>query len=399
MAHPVVARRQHVDELPADLCQLGAKIATTSNSWSVAPEGPELTVVVPTFNETENVQELVRLLNDALCNVNWEVIFVDDDSEDGTADRVRSITRADRRVRCVQRLGRRGLSSACVEGILGSSAPFVAIMDGDLQHDERILLEMLAKLRSGKFDVVIGSRYIEGGSVGEWQSHRAFMSKFATALARVTVRADVKDPMSGFFMIRRESFMGVVRNLSSTGFKILLDIFASSRVRLSFCEIPYTFRTRKAGESKLDSTVMWEYMMLLLDKVVGRYVPIRFLSFSIIGGVGALIHMSALAAAFKLLGAGFATAQAGATVIAMTTNFFMNNALTYRDRRLKGWKIMYGLITFYAVCGLGAVSNVGIATVIFEQKYSWWLAASAGILIGATWNYAATSLFTWQHKQ
>ncbi len=378
---------------------MGAKIATKSNSWSVAPEGPELTVVVPTFNETENVQELVRLLNDALCNVNWEVIFVDDDSEDGTADRVRSITRADRRIRCVQRVGRRGLSSACVEGILASSAPFVAIMDGDLQHDERILLEMLAKLRSGKFDVVIGSRYVEGGSVGEWQSHRAFMSKFATALARVTVRADVKDPMSGFFMIRRESFMGVVRNLSSTGFKILLDIFASSRVPLSFCEIPYTFRTRKAGESKLDSTVMWEYMMLLLDKVVGRYVPIRFLSFSIIGGVGALIHMSTLAAVFKLLGAGFATAHAVATVIAMTANFFMNNALTYRDRRLKGWKIMYGLITFYAVCGLGAVSNVGIATVIFEQKYSWWLAGAAGILIGATWNYAATSLFTWQHKQ
>jgi dolichol-phosphate mannosyltransferase len=361
--------------------------------------GPELSVVVPTYNERDNVAELVRLLDLALPAIDWEVIFVDDDSSDGTADVIRQMAQTNGRVRCLQRIGRRGLSSACIEGILSSSAPYVAVMDADLQHDERVLPTMLAELKKGDLDIVIGSRYVQGGGIGDWQADRAKMSRFATWLSNIVVHADLKDPMSGLFMVRRTVFMETVRNLSGIGFKILLDLFASAPHRLAFVEIPYSFRARAAGESKLDSAVMWDYLMLLLDKLLGHYVPIRFVSFLIIGCFGVVVHMLVLVAGLKGLNLTFDWAQGIATGVAMTANFVLNNVLTYRDHRLKGWKALRGLITFYAACGLGAVANVGIASAIFERHYEWWLAGIAGIGIGAVWNYAATAVFTWNRKQ
>jgi dolichol-phosphate mannosyltransferase len=362
-----------------------------------SPGAPiELTVVVPTFNEHANIPELLRRLDRVLAGINWEAIFVDDDSSDGTADEIRTIAQTDTRVRCIQRIGRRGLASACVEGALASSAPFIAVLDADLQHDESILPAMLGELKNNGADVVVGSRYMKGGGIGKWHGHRAAMSRIATKLSRAISHADISDPMSGFFIIRRTAFMAAVRNLSSIGFKILIDLFASSPRPLVFREIPYIFRARQAGESKLDSTVIWQFLLLLTDKLVGKYVPVRFLSFLAVGGFGVLVHMAVLATALKAMGLSFELAQTGATIVAMTANFFLNNVLTYRDLRLKGWQVLRGLITFYAVCGLGAVANVGVAGFIFGLNYRWWFAGLVGVLIGAVWNYVATALFTWK---
>jgi len=357
---------------------------------------PCLSIVIPTFNERENVEDMVQRIDAALVGTSWEVLFVDDDSLDGTAELIRAISLRDPRVRCLHRIGRRGLSSACIEGILATSAPFIAVMDADLQHDERILPEMLRRLRNEGLDVVVGSRYVDGAGIGEWQSERAAMSRFATSLSRLIVSADLKDPMSGYFVMRRTAFMDSVRRLSSIGFKILLDLFASAPRPLRFCEVPYQFRPRHAGESKLDPGVMWDYGMLLLDKLVGRVIPARFLAFSMIGGFGVGIHLLVLAVSLKGLGLDFETSQTSASVVAMTVNFFLNNFLTYRDRRLKGLKILQGLSTFYLACGLGAVANVGAASYLFDHHYSWWLAGVAGVLIGAVWNYTATSVLTWR---
>jgi len=357
---------------------------------------PCLSIVIPTFNERENVEDMVQRIDAALVGTAWEVLFVDDDSPDGTAELIRAISLRDPRVRCLHRIGRRGLSSACIEGILATSAPLIAVMDADLQHDERILPEMLRRLRNEGLDVVVGSRYVDGAGIGEWQSERAAMSRFATSLSRLIVSADLKDPMSGYFMMRRTAFMDSVRRLSSIGFKILLDLFASAPRPLKFCEVPYQFRPRHAGESKLDPGVMWDYGMLLLDKLVGRVIPARFLAFSMIGGFGVGIHLLVLAVSLKGLGLDFETSQTSASVVAMTVNFFLNNFLTYRDRRLKGLKILQGLSTFYLACGLGAVANVGAASYLFDHHYSWWLAGVAGVLIGAVWNYTATSVLTWR---
>ena len=367
---------------------------------SAALTAPELTIVVPTFNERDNIRPLLELIARALDGDNYEVVFVDDDSRDGTLPELQAVARTDPKVRYIHRIGRRGLSSAVVEGMLSSSAPYLAVIDADLQHDETLLPDMLAVLRGGEADVVVGSRYVEGGGMGEWDASRQFISRTATRIARLIIRADLTDPMSGFFMLTREAFAGSVRNLSGQGYKILLDIFASHPETLRLRELPYEFRTRQHGESKLDALVTWEYLMLVADKLFGRFVPVRFLMFQIVGGLGVFVHFAVLTALLKGVGSEFKLAQAGATVGAMTFNFFLNNLLTYRDRRLKGfWHVSRGLLSFYAVCGLGAIANVGVATVAFKEAFDWRLAALAGILVGVVWNYAATSLFTWKQKR
>jgi len=360
--------------------------------------GPELAVVIPTLSEKDNVAPLVELLDAVLDGVSWEVIFVDDDSPDGTAKRIREISRRDRRVRCLQRIGRRGLTTACIEGALATSAPFVAVMDADMQHDEKLLPQMLATLKSEPVDLVVGSRYVVGGGIGGWNTARASMSAFATRLSRLICKANVTDPMSGFFMLRREVLEEALWRLSGQGFKILLDILASSPQSLRLRELPYEFRERQRGESKLDTLAAWEYMMLIADKLIGHIVPIRFALFAFVGGIGLFVHMSTLWFALTVAGAAFDPAQASASVAAMTSNFFLNNLFTYRDRRLRGLALLRGLISFYAICALGAVANVGIAGYVFSRNEVWWLAGLAGVAVGSVWNYAVSSVFTWKQK-
>lgn len=358
-------------------------------------QAAELSIIVPTFNERENVLELVRRLTECLNGNSWEVIFVDDDSPDGTADLVRKISRENSHVHCIQRIGRRGLSSACVEGMLASSAPYLAVMDADLQHDESVLPRMLDTLRTGDFDIVVGSRYAEGGGIGGWDKNRAKISRFATSLSRLIVKRDLSDPMSGFFALRREALEHTVHNLSNIGFKILFDILASASQPLRLREISYEFKNRHAGESKLDSQAVWGYLMLLGDKLFGHIVPVRFVAFTVVGGVGVLVHFSVLTVLFQALTLPFSISQAVATAVAMAGNFALNNALTYRDMRLKGWRWITGLVSFMLVCSLGAFANVGIASYLFVHDTIWVLAALAGIVVGAVWNYAVTAIYTW----
>jgi dolichol-phosphate mannosyltransferase len=361
-------------------------------------QAPELSIIVPTFNERDNVLEVVRRLEACLNGHRWEVIFVDDDSPDGTAARIREIARHNPRVRCLQRIGRRGLSSACVEGMMASSAPFLAVMDADCQHDESVLPRMLDILRAGDTDVVVGSRYTDGGGIGGWNGSRAKMSRLATRLSHAVIRQNLSDPMSGFFALRRNVLELAVRDLSNIGFKILLDLIATSPHPLRLKETPYTFRNRHAGESKLDSQAMWGYVMLLADKLIGHIVPVRFVAFALVGTVGVFVHFAVLSTLFKVMSIPFRFSQAAATIAAMAGNFALNNALTYRDMRLKGWQWIKGLMSFSLSCSLGALANVGIASYLFKRDTSWPLAALAGIVVGAVWNYAVTAFYTWSKE-
>lgn len=358
----------------------------------------ELSIVIPTYNEVRNVPLLVEAIDEALPDVRWEVVFVDDNSPDHTADEVRALAMRDPRVRVLHRYGRRGLSSACVEGIMATAAPVVAVMDADLQHDERILGQMYRRLREGDVDLVVGSRYVEGGGTGDWGRHRVAMSKFATRLATRLTRTPIGDPMSGFFMITREAFLAALPGLSTVGFKILLDIAASAPEPLRVAEVPYTFRTRQHGESKLDSLVLWEYLQLLLDKMFGHIIPVRFISFAMVGGSGVVVHFSVLTLLFKGFDTHFGVAQAAATFVATSSNFFLNNMLTYRDQRLKGSRLFRGWVTFNLVCATGALANVGVARWLFHHHGYWALSALAGIAVTTVWNYAMSSIFTWRKK-
>jgi dolichol-phosphate mannosyltransferase len=359
---------------------------------------PELSVVVPTFNERDNVTALFRKLEVALAGRAWEVIYVDDNSPDGTWDVVRALAREDSRVRCIRRIGRRGLSGACIEGILASSAPCAAVIDADLQHDETQLPKMLALLQSGEADLVVGSRYIEGGSADSFDRQRAGFSMLATSMAKKLLGVEITDPMSGFFMIRRDRFEQLAPQLSTQGFKILLDIVATARGSLRIKEIPYTFGSRQHGESKLDSMVALDFLGLVLAKLTGDVVSLRFLLFAMVGSLGLFVHLGALFVALELLDVPFPEAQACGALLAMTSNFLLNNFLTYRDQRLKGLGILRGLLLFYLVCSVGLIANVGVAFSVYDQEPIWWLAGAAGALMGVVWNYAMSGLFVWRKR-
>lgn len=370
--------------------------ATLAHPSSTPATGVELSVIVPSFNERTNVALLIARLAEALRDVEWEVIYVDDDSPDGTADEVRRLATTNRRVRCVHRIGRRGLSSAVIEGILASSAPYVAVIDADMQHDETLLPRMLTMLQRDGLDVVVGSRYVAGGGTGDWDNRRAALSRFATQLSRLVVQQPLSDPMSGFFMMARPAFERSVRRLSGQGFKILLDLFASTPVPFRFAELPYTFRSRLHGESKLDGLVVWEYLMLLLDKRLGHLIPARLALFLAVGASGLVVHLIVLRSVLEVLS--FAPAQLSASIVAMITNFFINNALTYRDRRLRGRRLLTGLVMFIAVCSVGALANVRFALSAFERDYSWWASGIAGAIVGSAWNYSMSALLAWRTR-
>jgi dolichol-phosphate mannosyltransferase len=359
---------------------------------------PDLTIVVPTFNERDNVPSLIGRIEAVLHDVHWEVIVVDDDSPDGTARAVRELAQSDARVRCIRRIGRRGLAGACAEGILASSAFAVAVIDADLQHDETLLPGMLAAIAEGA-DLVVGTRYTSGADAeGGLSGVRAWGSRFANGLARAVLGVRLSDPMSGFFMMRREVFEEVAPRLSSQGFKLLLDVVASARSPLKIVDAPYHFRPRRHGRSKLDSLVVVDYLGLLLAKVSGDRLSVRFLLFALVGASGLVVHLIALRGLMDIMNVTFDTAQTGAAYVAMTWNFFLNNRLTYRDRRLRGWHVLSGLASFYAVCSVGAIANVGVASWVYRGEATWWLAGTAGALMGAVFNYAATSIVTWRQR-
>lgn len=358
----------------------------------------ELAVVVPTFKERESVPVLLEKLSAVLDGIEWEAIFVDDHSPDGTADYLRGVANTNPRIHVIERIGRRGLSSACIEGMMATAAPYVAVMDADLQHDESVLPVMLKKIKADSLDVVVASRKVDGGSMGEFAESRVRLSNVGSQVSKLICQCDVSDPMSGFFVVNSGFFRATAGRLTGTGFKILLDILASSKTAPRVGEVPYTFRTRQHGESKLDINVQLEYLYLIIDKIIGAYVPTRFVLFVLVGSLGVVVHLSVLAAIFLAHRNEFVFAQAVATFVAMTFNFAMNNVVTFRDRRLRGGKLVRGLLLFYVACSLGALINVSFANMLLRAGIAWFLAGAAGTVISSVWNYGVNAVLTWRRN-
>lgn len=374
------------------------KTSIVQEIWS----SPQLAVIVPTFNERDNVVSLFGLVSDALGDIPFEFIVVDDNSPDGTAAVVKELARRHSNVRCIHRIGRRGLSSAVIDGISASAAPYFAVIDADHQHDERILPQMLDKALAGDH-VVVGTRYSAGGTAGEGLSRtREAGSRLATQLSGLVTGQALSDPMSGFFLMRRDVFDEIAPSLSNEGFKILLDIIVSARRARARCgkelkigEVPYTFRPRHAGESKMSSIVVVQFLGLVFSKMTGGLLPASFLLFGLVGGLGVFVHMGTLFAAASL-GFNFYLAQTIATIVAMTFNFILNNELTYANKKLRGWRYLTGLLTFYAVCSIGAIANVSVASWIYTLDRSFFVAGLAGVLMSVVFNYSVTKVFTWR---
>ena len=359
---------------------------------------PDLSVIAPTYNERPNLRPLVAALAAALAGICWELIVVDDDSADGTAEEAFALAHEGQPVRAIRRVGRRGLASAVVEGALAANGTYLAVIDADMQHDETLLPRMLALLQTGEADLVVGSRHVEGGGLGDWSVERQRMSAFATRLAKRTLRTEIGDPMSGFFALRRDTFHACVYDLSQQGYKILLDILSSAPRTLKVVELPYVFRNRTAGTSKVDVMVLAEFAFLLVEKMTRGLIPPRFVLFSLVGGLGLVVHLAVLGL-MQHAGYAFIPAQTAATGVAMVCNYFINNSFTYRAQRLRGWRSLRGLVVFCLVCTIGGLANVGVGDLVLTDSGSWPLAGIAGALMGAVFNFAVAGQFVWNPRR
>jgi dolichol-phosphate mannosyltransferase len=365
---------------------------------SATSECLDLAVVIPTYNERENILRVLERLAQVLSGISYEAIVVDDDSPDGTSEAVREIARRARHVRLIRRVGRRGLASACLEGILSSSAPYIAVMDGDLQHDEATLPRMLQLAREHGLDVVVASRNISGASMGTFSKGRVQLSNLGLRLSRLILHTEVSDPMSGFFVVDRRFLNQVIYRTSGIGFKILVDLLASAPRPVKLEEVPYTFRTRGAGESKLDLAVSLEYVYLVLDKLIGDLIPLRFAMYVVVGAAGVILHLATLALLYLHGSASFRTSQIAATFLAMTFNFLLNNLITYRDSRLRGKRLLVGIVTFYAACSVGSAINLSVSETLLRQGTPWLFSGFIGLAISSVWNYGVTSVTTWRRR-
>jgi len=368
----------------------------------------QLAIILPTLNERKNLRRLVDRMDAALTGISWEAIFVDDNSPDGTSDEARAISLVDPRIRVIQRIGRRGLASAAIEGMCATAAPVVAVMDADHQHDPALLPGMLAAIESGDYDLAYASRFAEGASTEAWgRPDRVKASGFANAIARKVTGVDLTDPMSGYFMLRAETLRADASRLSGVGFKILLDILATVEQPLRVKEFPLDFAARAEGESKLDRTVVFEFLIGLYDKWLGRIIPTRFALFGTVGAMGAVLHMSVLALVLHLFGAKFAVShypketafivgQTVAAFTAMTFNFVLNNELTYADKRLRGFLPLFnGWAKFAFTCLFGMLANIGVSTALVRVGFHPYPSAAAGIILASVWNFALSSKFVW----
>jgi len=372
--------------------ETAATLAKAQNSRPL-----ELAVILPTLNERSNIAPMVERLEKALGPSGWEAVFVDDNSHDGTAEEARRIGQTDPRIRVIQRIGRRGLASAAIEGMCATAAPFVAVMDADHQHDPALLNDMLEAVKSGEYDLAYASRFAVGGNADGLSSKgREQGSRVANALARKLTGTELTDAMSGFFLLRTDQLRKQAPNLSGIGFKIMLDILSTARPQLRVKEFPLKFAERLSGESKLDHGVALDFIAGLYDRYLGRIIPTRFALFGTVGGLGVFVHMAALSLVYLVLGSSFALGQAIATMVAMTFNFWLNNLLTYRDKKLTGAKsLFWGWLGFCATCSIGAFANVAAAAMLQSNGFAWWIAALVGIVLASVWNYALSSKFVW----
>ena len=366
----------------------------------------KLSVIIPTYNEVNNIEPIVKLLELSLKSINFEIIFVDDNSPDGTINEIKKLSEVNKKVRYILRFDKSGLSSAVTDGILNAESEICVVMDGDLQHDEKIIPMMFKKIVDGKLDLVVGSRFKRKNDSSSLNTKRFLFSKFGNMLSNSLLINKLTDPMSGFFMIRRNIFLSIIPRLSQIGFKILLDLIISSEKKLSFQEIEFKFRKRNSGDSKLNYLIFWDYFLMLIDKKFGKLVPVRFISYCLIGLIGVLIHIFSFLILFKVMQLNFFHSYLPAMLITMTSNFFINNALTFRHvQLLKPKDVIRGLFLYYIICSFGAFSNIMIATNIYNSSIfsnldlNWIVATFSGLLVSSVWNYLVSSRMSWRIKK
>ncbi|CAN5906960.1 glycosyltransferase family 2 protein [soil metagenome] len=359
---------------------------------------PLVSVVVPTFNEAANVSMIYDELQRALAERSWELVFVDDNSPDLTAETVRELCRQHANVRCIQRVQERGLCSAVQWGVQAAHGDIVVVMDGDMQHEPELIPNMLDALAAGH-DIVSGSRFIASAvESGLHSGLRRNLSGYGNRLTNLVLGKRLTDPLSGFFATSRRLFLASLPRMQADGFKVFFDLVWHNK-KAAIKELPFQFQRRRHGQSKLEVYVLWLLACDIASKVSGGMLPPRLISFVGVGLIGSLFHFSVLYAALAL-DTVFWLSQTIATVVALLFNFTINNILTYSSQRLRGTAFYKGLLLYSLIASVGIVANVSTAQIAYVQLHAHtFIAASMGLVIDIVWRFALSNRLIWGHSQ
>ena len=360
-----------------------------------------ITFVLPTFNESGNIISLLKQLLDLNSNYEIELIVVDDNSQDGTAELVREFSKKEKNIKLINRIDRFGLSSAIKEGCINASNEIIAIMDTDGQHKVRDVINAAEKLFFENFDVVIGSRFALGASIEGLSQERAKGSIIANKFARYSLSRNyrnISDLMTGCIVLKRKSCIDFLKKVDVNGFKFLYELLSISKGILKIGEIPLSFQPRKDGFSKLDIAVIWDFFVSLSHSFLKRSIPRKAISFGFVGSTGVVVQLISSYSLMIIFGLTFEFALPIAVVLSASSNFFINNWLTFRSKRLKNKQLIFGLLKFLIVSSLPIFANVGLATSFYNYiSPNTFVSQLAGIIIVFIWNYAASSKLVWEN--
>lgn len=362
------------------------------------PQQPSVSLIIPTFNELANVRPLLEILEAPLQAFDWEVIIVDDNSPDGTADEVRKLALTHPNLRVVQRMRDHGLSKSVIDGVQAAMNDIVIVMDGDLQHDARTIPKLVEAVASGRADIVIASRFKNADSPeGLSGQFRLQLSRAGNRLINWLMQRDLTDPLTGFFAARRDLFLKSLLNIEGSGYKILFDLlYCSPRAKVE--EIGFDFAARQHGQSKLSPAIAWQFGMQIAERVSHGWLPYRFSSFLAIGAIGLVLHVLVFWG-LGTLGADLVQAQIGATLCASLLNYTLHNFLTYYDVRKRGWSFLFYFMAYLAISSLGILANISVAMAAFHMvKGGTGIGVLAGYIIDIVWKYALANTFVWRQK-
>ncbi len=355
-----------------------------------------MSVIVPTYNEVENIETLLVSLSDALTDLDYEIIVVDDDSPDGTWQRVEELRGRLPRVGLIRRTAERGLSSAVVTGMAAATGDVLAVIDADGQHDETLLPTLVEQISRRGADVAVGSREAPGGSYGDWSTHRRLTSWVGAEVARRIVGVGLTDPMSGFFAVSRNRYLDVESEVNPRGFKILLEFVARGPEPV-VAEVGYGFRQRTAGTTKLGPRVVLEFMLAMIDLLVGRVVSSTLTAYMMVGASGVAVRLAALAT-LDVLGVG--RASFAALQVSIVWNYWANNEFTFKPFARRRLRLVTGFVLFQIISlqgwAVAASWSHWFDAQINHTGPPTWLGLMTGMAIATVFNFHLNQSLTWR---